>query len=64
MKKTFCDVCGKEIKGTSQQSKPVSFTVDLWQGSVKGSVHRGEEEIDVCQSCIQKLCIEAVKGKK
>lgn len=66
MKKTYCDICKKEIKGTS---KPISFKVDLWEGEKEtivtartvGSFHIGEKEIDVCQECVTKLCKEALK---
>lgn len=64
MKKIFCDICGKEIKGAAQKGAPVTFTVDMWRGDLKGSVHWGEKEIDVCPSCVQKLCQEAVVQKK
>ena len=29
MKKTYCDICKKELKGTG---KPISFKVDIWKG--------------------------------
>lgn len=66
MKKTFCDICKKEIKASG---KPISFRVDLWEGENEkivtaravGSFHIGEKEIDVCQECVTKLCKEALK---
>ena len=65
MKKTYCDICKKEIVGTTQKNQPIRFNVDLWQGTVLGAVHWGEKEIDVCTDCAVKLCREALKeGKK
>lgn len=29
MKKTYCDICKKEIAGTAQKSQPIRFNVDL-----------------------------------
>lgn len=64
MKKTYCDICKKEITGTAQKNQPIRFSVDLWQGTVLGSVHWGEKEIDVCTDCARKLCSEALKEEK
>ena len=61
MKKTYCDICKKEITGTAQKNQPIRFNVDLWEGTVLGSVHMGEKEIDVCQECAVKLCKEALQ---
>lgn len=61
MKKTNCDICKKEITGTAQKNQPIRFNVDLWQGTVLGSVHMGEKEIDVCQECAVKLCTAALE---
>lgn len=65
MKKTYCDICKKEIVGTAQKNQPIRFNVDLWEGTVHGAVHWGEKEIDVCTDCAVKLCSEALKeGQK
>lgn len=69
MKKTYCDICKKELKGTG---KPISFKVDIWKGENEkiatartvGSFHIGEKEIDVCADCARKLCTEALKEDK
>lgn len=64
MKKTFCDVCGKEIP---QAGKPIKVSVDLWKsegmictGLING-VHIGERDVDICESCVKKLCKAAMK---
>ena len=63
MKKIYCDICGKEIKGTAKD-KPVEIHMDLWHGTVLGSVHKGEMAIDACADCIARLCTEAMKNKE
>ncbi len=63
MKKTYCDICGKEIKGTAKD-QPLQIRMDLWYGTVIGSVHKGDKEIDVCESCVKKLCTESLKEDK
>ena len=56
-----CDICGKEIKGTAKDKQPIEIRMDLWYGSVLGSVHKGEKTIDVCEDCVTRLCTEALK---
>lgn len=64
MKKVFCDICKKEIKGTV---KSLTLTMDMWQITVKGDAHWGEEAIDVCPKCLGDICkayVESNKEKK
>ena len=59
MKRTFCDICGKEIKGI--KTKPVSIKLDMWHGTVLGAIHEGEKEIDACGDCVAAICKAAIE---
>jgi len=60
MKKTFCDICGKEIgAGDLKYPEENDETFVAYIKKVKNGVHSIPfyESIDICFSCMNKFCM-------